>query len=307
MKPDLRWYPAAWRTRYGDELITLLDDEYGDRIPARIRLSLMTGGLRQRARQSGLSGDAAPVSQRVRAGALLVLAAWTAFVIAGCSFAKFSEHFDQALPHGIASHHVPDVAFTMLQTVAAVAGLLVVAGALLVVPTFVRFLRNGGWASLRRYFFRTFACTAVTGVVTAFVLVWAHHLTAPQRNGGIHWYGALFLLWAVLMTITLASWTALAVAIVGKLTLRERVIRAEAALAAVVAVAMIVMVGTTAVWWGAMARHAPGFFSASPGGAPNSPWDVWFIATFALMAIAMVAGVAGFIRVGREWPKLRVG
>jgi hypothetical protein len=305
--PLLRWYPAAWRTRYGDELLTLLDDEYGGQVPARVRLSLVTGGLRQRARQSGLSGDSAPASQRVRAGALVILAAWTAFVIAGSSFAKFSEHFDQALPHGVASHHVPDLAFTMLQTVAAATGVLVLAGALLVVPTFVRFLRSGGWSSVRTHCFRTLACTAITGSFTVLVLVWAHHLTAHQRTGGLHWYGLMFLLWAALMAITLATWSGMAMAIVGKLTLPTRILSAEAVLAAVVALAMVVMVGATAVWWGAMTRHAPGFLSASPGGAPSAPWDLWFMATFALMALAMVTGAAGVIRVAREWPKMRIG
>ncbi len=97
--PRLRWYPRSWRARYGDELTALLDDEYGSCMPVRIRLSLVSGGLRQRARQSGLTGDAVSATEGVRVGALVVLAAWTDFVIAGASFAKFSEHFDEALPH----------------------------------------------------------------------------------------------------------------------------------------------------------------------------------------------------------------
>jgi hypothetical protein len=109
------------------------------------------------------------------------------------------------------------------------------------------------------------------------------------------------------MVMTLASWSTTAMSIVGKLTMPRRILAAEAALAAAVAVAMVVMVGATAVWWGAMSRHAPGFFSASPGGVPSSPWHLWFIATFALMSFAMVAGAAGAIRIVRVWPKMRVG
>jgi hypothetical protein len=44
-------------------------------------------------------GDATqrpPPVDRMRAGAWAIHAAWTAFVIAGISFAKFSEHFDEA-------------------------------------------------------------------------------------------------------------------------------------------------------------------------------------------------------------------
>ena len=164
--PRLRWYPPSWRARYGDELVALLDEEYGGTVPGKVRLSLVTGGLRQRARQSGLVGDTAPATDGMRAGALVVLAAWTAFVIAGASFAKFSEHFDEALPHRSGAHRVPDLAFTLLQTVAGVASLMVVAGAVLALPAFVRFLRAGGWASVRRHFMRALVCTALVGVIT---------------------------------------------------------------------------------------------------------------------------------------------
>ncbi len=138
--PRLRWYPRSWRARYGDELTALLDDEYGSSASARIRLSLVSAGLRQRARQSGLAGDAVPAADGVRTGALVILGAWVAFVVAGASFAKFSEHFDEALPRSLGAHHVPDLAFTVLQAMAGAASVLVLAGALLAAPAFVRFL-----------------------------------------------------------------------------------------------------------------------------------------------------------------------
>ena len=47
----LRWYPAAWRRRYGEELIAMLDDTYGnDKPPRRVRISLLRSGLMQRIR-----------------------------------------------------------------------------------------------------------------------------------------------------------------------------------------------------------------------------------------------------------------
>ena len=182
----LRWYPRAWRARYGEDLIALLDDEYGGHPPALVRLGLVTGGLRERARQAAITGDSAPPVDGVRAGALMVLAAWSAFVVAGASFAKFSEHFDEALPHTMGAHHIPDLAFTVLQTVAGVVSVLVVAGALLAAPDFVRFLQAGGWSSVRGHFLRALACTGVTIASTVPLVVWAHHLTAHQRNGGLH-------------------------------------------------------------------------------------------------------------------------
>lgn len=47
----LRWYPAAWRRRYGEELIAMLDDTHGDDdLPRRARLALVRSGLIQRVR-----------------------------------------------------------------------------------------------------------------------------------------------------------------------------------------------------------------------------------------------------------------
>jgi len=69
---------------------------------------------------------------------------------------------------------------------------------------------------------------------------------------------------------------------------------------------MVVMVGATAVWWGAMAKDAPAFLNASPGGVPGSPWDVWLVATVALMVVAMGTGAIGVVRGARVWRKMQV-
>jgi hypothetical protein len=235
----------------------------------------------------------------------VVLTAWAAFVIAGASFAKFSEHFDQALPHNSGAHRVPDLAFTVLQTVAGVASVLVVAGALLAAPSFVRFMRTGGWTSLRSHILRALACTALTVVVTVPLLLWAHHLTPHQRNGGFHWYGGLFLMWSGLIAMTLAWWTVAAVAAGRRVDLPRAILAVEATLAAAIAGAMVVMVGATVLWWGAMAKDAPAFLNASPGGAPGSPWDIWLIATVVLMTAAMGIATAGVVREVRVWTKMR--
>ena len=242
----------------------------------------------------------------VRAGALVVLAAWVAFVIAGASFAKFSEHFDEALPHSMSAHRLSDLAFTVLQTVAGVASILVVVGALLAVPAFVRYLRADGWRSVRGPLLRALVCTGLTVAVTVPLLVWAHHLTTHQRNGGLHLYGALFFIWAALLVTTLTLWTVVAVSAGRRVVFSKAILTAEAILAVVISVAMIVMVGATAVWWAAMAKYAPSFLSASPGGGLGSSWDVWLVATVALMVIAMITGAGGVVREARVWRKMQV-
>jgi hypothetical protein len=292
--------------RYGEELTTLLDDEYGKVLPARVRLSLAAGGLWQRVRQSGLVGDAVPPAEGVRAGSLLVLAAWTVFAIAGASFAKFSEHFDQALPHAAGAHRLPDVAFTVLQVASGVAGIVVVTGGLLAIPSFVRLMRAGGWPSVRAHVLRALACTSLTAVVTVPLLLWAHHLTSHQRNGGLHWYGALFLTWSALVVATLILWTVVGIAAGRRVLLSNVILSVEAALAAAVAVAMAVMLGATLVWWDVMSRTAPSYLGGTPAGLPGSGWDIWIAGTVALMAIAVCMATAGLMREVRMLRRLRL-
>ena len=55
MKPAslLRWYPRAWRDRYGGELVALIQDTLDEGRPAwRLRLSVIGGGLRERGRRA---------------------------------------------------------------------------------------------------------------------------------------------------------------------------------------------------------------------------------------------------------------
>ena len=49
---SLRWYPPAWRRRYGEELIALLEDTYADGpIPLSCRRSLFRSGMTERVRE----------------------------------------------------------------------------------------------------------------------------------------------------------------------------------------------------------------------------------------------------------------
>ena len=62
-RPDrlLRWYPPAWRARYGEELEELIAEATGGgRVPWRTRLDIARSGTRERLRASGLTGDGVP-------------------------------------------------------------------------------------------------------------------------------------------------------------------------------------------------------------------------------------------------------
>ena len=133
------------------------------------------------------------------------------------------------------------------------AGLIVIAGALLAVPALLRFLRSGGWPSIRTQTLRAASCTLLTMALTAPLLVWAHHLSARQRNGGSIGYSLLFLGWAALVVATLVLWTVLAVVAASKVTFSRAVLTIEAGLAVAVALAVVAILVATSVWWILMA------------------------------------------------------
>lgn len=296
----LRWYPPAWRERYGEDLLAYLEDEFGSgRPPLRARLSLLAGGARERARGFGLVGDSAPAPQRVRAGALVVLWAWTAFVVGGSAFAKGSEHFDSVLPP--AGHRVPDLAYTLLQATSSSAAALVLAGALLAVPAVARYLRSGGWAALRGHVLRAAASTVATVAVAVPLSVWAHHLSAHDRNGGLPGYTVLFLTFGALFALTLGLWTATAVAAARRVSLTRTVFVAEAALAVAVAASMAVMVAATAVWWAAITSDQGSLVAAAGRGSAASPLQPVLALAAALMLVAASFGAAGVVRIVGSW------
>lgn len=300
----LRWYPDSWRERYGEELVALIEDGLGDQPPtSKLKVSIARAGLRERVHQTGLIGDHPSPAERTRAGSLLVLCAWTAFVLAGASFSKASEHFAQAMP--AASRTLPQDAFNVIAALGVIGAALVVLGALAALPAFVRFVRSGGWSFIGRHVLRATALTVVTVGAVIPLSLWAHHLNAFQRNGGDGIYSGAFGIWALFVAATLAQWTAAGVAAARRIDLARRVLYLEAVLAFTVAGAMAVMTVSTALWWGAMAKNAPWFLQGTATGSKPSPFNTQLLLTMALMLIAVLISGYGVIRVGRSWTALR--
>jgi hypothetical protein len=247
----LRWYPEPWRDRYGGELLALMDDDLLGREPTlRFRISIALAGLRERSHQAGLTGESASAADRSKTGALLVLCAWTAFVVAGSSFGKLSEQFDRVAPNrarGL-STGARDTIFAL----AIIGGLLVLAAGAVAIPAFVRFLHSGGWSSVRGHLLRALVGTLFTVAALVSLKAFAHDLTAQQRNGGDPWYSIAFITGASLLVTTMGLWTGAAVAAVRRLVLSVAILRIEATLALLVAMAILVMTAATALWWGAV-------------------------------------------------------
>jgi len=282
----LRWYPSAWRERYGAELTALLEDELDGAAPGvGLRLSLAWSGIRQRSRSAGLTGDGGDAALRVRTGALVVLVAWALVVAGGAAFAKVAEHFTRVQPPG--AQTLPRGAFDGVVGLAVAGAVLVAVGALLALPASVRFLRSGGWPAVRRRVAWAAGAAAVLAVATLGLAQWAHHLDVHQRNGGDAVYSAAFVAWGLLAASTLGLLTAAGVAIARRIELGRAVLRVEAALAVVVGAVTVGITVAVGLWWAGMARGAPWFLT---GGRPGShPTPV----TLPLAVVAMCLVAAG--------------
>jgi hypothetical protein len=294
----LRWYPSAWRDRYGDELVALLEDELDGAAPGiRLRLSLASSGIRQRARTSGLAGSSADAALRLRSGALVVLVGWAILLIGGAAFAKSSEHFSFAEPPS--AQALARGAYSAVAALALVCGILVLAGMALAVPATVRHLRGGGWPVVRRRVVVATAAVIGTGLVTVGLSAWAHHLDVHARNGGDAAYAAAFLAWGVLTAVTLGLVLAAGVALARRISLTRAVLRVEGALAVAVAVLVAAVTAATGLWWAAMARGAPWFLAGTRPGTKPSPVTVQLVLIEGCLVLATLVAGYGAVRTAR--------
>jgi hypothetical protein len=297
----LRWYPAAWRQRHGDEMVAFMEDSYGDGpVPTRVRLDMARGALAEHGAQMGLGGRNRSPAERLRGGAFLVLSAWGFFVVGGSVFAKATEGWKSGrspFTHGPAA-----AAFTGVLAAAVAGAAVIVVAVAVVLPAFVRHLRAGGWSDLRRPILGAAAVTLVTTVVGSGVVVWAHHLTFVERNGGYWPYGTAFLLLGALFVATVAAWTVAACRTVVRLELPGPVLRTEGVLALVLTTVMAALLSGTIVWWATVAADGPRFLSGSPPGPSTSP----VTPNLLIAGLCMGAGLALAVRgAGRVTGSLR--
>jgi hypothetical protein len=299
----LRWYPASWRDRYGEELLALLDDEWGGESPSsRDRRTIARAGMRERAHATGLVGRGTNATTRLRSGSLLVLSAWTLFIAAGLGFQKTSEHFARAVP--LASRPSGQDAFTTVALFALVSLVAVSIGVGATLPNVIRFLRSGGWRQVRRHVLGSVTSSAmVVGAVVPLSL-WAHHLNEFQRNGGDNAYSWAVVALALLVVVALVSWTATAIAFANRLTLSGVVLRIEGSLAIVVAASMATITGATAVWWDTLATHASWFLQGAPIGRSSTSLSLTMVGIVSAMSVAVLCAIAGVVRIAGSWRQI---
>jgi hypothetical protein len=304
----LRFYPRAWRERYGEELEALLSElGEGTRISWGIRLDIARAGLSERFRAFGLGSTTAP-GARARVGASLVLCAWMLFALAGVIVQKFSEHWQDSTPP--LKRGLPAAAFHVLEVAAGVGGTLVLVGIALALPRALAYVCEGGWPHVRRALVRASVLTTAAICATAGVGVWAHQLDTAQRNGGNPEYGWAFVTCALLLAASLAAWTVLAVAIARRIRLSDRQLKIEALLTVAVGASMVAMTMATVIWWGALAKAAPWVLHGQPAGSPASSFALTlFVASVAMVFATFVAAVGSVATLGatRRPPRRAVG
>jgi hypothetical protein len=300
----LRVYPPAWRARYGEELVAVIEAlDGGARMSWRTRADVVRAGLAERARAFGLAG--LPPRERAREGSIRVLYAWMVFAIGGFGIGKASEHWVAATP--VAARGGPTAAFALLVAGAALGSAAVLAGVALALPRLAALILAGGWARVRRPILRAVLLSLLVLAATAALAVWAHSLSPAQRNGGDGTYGAVFLAWVALSAACLVSWAAAAAGAARALALPPRLLRAEAWLAAAVSAAMAMVTLATAIWWALLARDAPWFFTGAPAGSSAPAFTGNMLVPTAVMACATIVAIAGAVRALEALPSLPAG
>lgn len=299
----LRWYPASWRERYGEEFLALLEDELDGATPAlSFRVKIALAGVRERFLAAGVVGTTPSVETRRRAGSLLVLVAWAGVVVGGVGLAKSAEHFSNSLAPSARAG--AQFAYDLVVGAGAAGSFIVVLGALIVLPAFVRFLVAGGARQIRSALARATVASVATVAGVAALGTWAHRLSVAQRNGADAGYTHAFLLVAGLAVVTIGLWTAFVVRAATAMSIPPVVLRVESELAGAVAAATAIVFGGTLVWWFEVGSHAPWFFRATPVGVAVSFWSAPMELNMAVMALSLVLalwGVARLVSARREY------
>jgi len=291
----IRWYPATWRARYGEELTALLHDVHGmSDVPLREKLSLATRGSLERARSSGLLGSGSDKADQTRAGALLVLWGWALFMVAGAIVQKFSEHWEVITP---AIHRsVATGAFDVIQGAGEIGVVLVLAAAAVSIPGLVRLIGAGEWSEIRTPVLRALLAVGVAGAATLAVVAWAHSLPRHSLNGGFFFHGAVFILWGLTLLTALGVATGAAVAVARRIDWSTRVLHGLALSAVVLTILMLGVAGGTIVWWIAMAEFAPGVLGSGLLATSNVLPPALLLA-IGLMVTGLVVATIGTVRI----------
>lgn len=295
----LRWYPAHWRAKYAEGMVALLEDTYGaGRVPVRVRASLVKSGAVEHARESGFIGNATSPLERQRAGSLLVLCGWGAFMLAGALFAKFTDNWGAA--NTSADRALVTTLYNVVQWAGFVGMLLVAGAALVALPSLIRFMRSGDWTTIRRPLRRALCAGVIFVLTTTALVVWANHLTITERNGGLAVYGFAVALWSLTVCIAVVTITSAVVSVVRQLELSEKTIHLLSTMAIALTAIMFVILAAVVTWWSVESVHAPLFMRNGIGNGlvyTSSAYPLTLIVSALVMGVGLGAAISGAVRV----------
>jgi hypothetical protein len=241
----LRWYPRAWRERYGEELLALIQDTLDEGRPTwRLRFSVAWGGLRERGHQT----------RQMAVKRSDMLGRWGCIFVVGTIIASLPEDVKTSPPPARAWQYT--AALWALIAVAVLTCVVVLADGLVAWPALVRFLRTGGWPRIRRQV--TWAATATglgAGGLAAVVLTVRSHSLARLDTSLAYVLGLLAT--SLALAVAIGLWAATAGAAKRHLTLTPRVRAAQLVLNSVGWTAMLVLLSANVIWTSATQASVP--------------------------------------------------
>jgi hypothetical protein len=283
----VRAYPRSWRERYGDEVLAWVGE--GGLGPARA-LDLVRGAMDVRLHPELVEKGLIRMVERLRGSVLGVLCGYAVFVVAGAGYQKLTEYEDFT---AAANRHAALGATSRTIVVASVVALvaMVVAGAPIGLATVRQALAG------RRALWRPLGLVALALLWTAGTLaLMAWRARSSPLPPGTMASVSEVAGWLASLLLAVTVGVAAAVTAVRRSELGLGLLRLGTAAVAVVAAAMLVMLGAT-VWWGLALRSAdPALFHSHEGIRASSTVASW-ASIVALMAastaLALRAGVRG--------------
>jgi hypothetical protein len=265
------------------------------------RLAIARCGTLERTRALGVAGADATPEQRLRTGSQIVLVGWVLFVVAGAVFAKFSDRWRGSTP--IAHRALPTVAFDAVACAGTGGVLIVLSAAAAVLPALIRFVRGGGWSTVRWYLLTSLVVTSVVVAASTSTVLWARTLSVDERNGTSLAYEIVLLACAVGVVATLVTLTSSAIKVSRHLVIPRVVLRFLAADAIALTALMAVVASGIAFWWASEARFAPLVLRRGVGNGILFSSDVvpvTLLGVAALITLGMALGIIGCSRVAKS-------
>lgn len=284
----VRLYPRAWRERYGEEFVALLEER-----PASVAdfLDVACGAL-----DAWLGPQPATerrmVAERIRGSVLLVLWAWAFLVVAGAGFRKVTEYED--FVRAARDHVSVGVAFYAVVVGAVLALAAVVVGGL---PVAFAALRNA-LAEERRDVPLLFCVPPLSfagflGYAFVLAKVIYPFLGRPAVHDAANVTLFLSLAGAFLLAAIASAWAVSAA--VGRAEVGERTVRFALYPATVAAIAMVVVLAGTVVWGLALRAQSPALYAGDDGILATPTYATW-LAIVVVMAASTAVAVAATVR-----------